>query len=93
MRVKCSLCEFEKDGFCTKKRSGGKLAKVKINKRRTCSLYQEDAFRVLAQFRKKEKHLNNIKRLELLKTRRAELARKIEEERPPIHLESAKKDV
>ena len=65
MKVKCSLCEFEDNGFCTKKVRGGKPASIKPNKRRNCDLYSEDALRVLGEFRKHEAHKAELKRQEL----------------------------
>jgi hypothetical protein len=56
MRVTCKLCQFEKEGACTKKRQGGKPKKIKLSKRRTCNIYEEDAMKVFSQFRKREAH-------------------------------------
>lgn len=75
MRVKCSLCCYELNGHCTIKKSGGKPAKVKVNKSRMCDLYKEDAIRVLADFRKKEAHKKVLKSQEI---RRAKIAAALE---------------
>lgn len=75
MKVQCSLCEFERNGLCTKKTRGGKPITIKVNKRRQCDKYSEDAGRVLAQFRKREAHRAAIKKHDL---RRAQLAKAIE---------------
>ena len=56
MKVKCKFCKFEKDGVCLKKKGGAGLSKVKLNKPRSCSLYTEEAIKVISDYRKKEKH-------------------------------------
>jgi len=56
MKVQCSLCQYEDNGYCSKKKRSSKPLKIKVNKRRSCGLYEEDAFRVLQMYRKKEAH-------------------------------------
>jgi hypothetical protein len=56
MRVTCNLCKFESAGACTKKLQGGQPKKIKLTKRRTCGVFQEDPMKVFTAFRKKEAH-------------------------------------
>lgn len=63
MKVQCSLCEFEIDGFCSKKKKNSQPVKIKLNKRRTCGIYSEDVVRVLSEYRKKERHRANLKKI------------------------------
>jgi len=76
MKVKCCLCEFEKAGFCLKKKKRGKPIKIKTSKGRTCDKYSEDGMRVFSQYRKKEAHKAGIQQQTL---KRAQLARAIEQ--------------
>ena len=71
MRVRCFLCEHEKDGYCQKKRQATKPVKVKVNKARVCDVYREDPLRVLADYRKREAHK---KKLAVLQEQRVKLA-------------------
>ena len=76
MRVQCCFCEYEEDGFCSKKKRGGKPTKIKTNKRRTCTSYSEEAVRVLSDYRKKERHKATLRNLD---RRRALLKDALEE--------------
>lgn len=68
-KVKCKFCLFQTDSFCSKK----KKAKVKINKRRSCDLYQDDASKFLDEYRRAKKHIANLKRAEIAQKYRSEL--------------------
>ena len=79
MKVRCKLCEFEQKGFCLKKKRAGKPVKIKVNKSRSCSLYVEDARKVLEQFRKQEAHRAVLKRQGLQKVQLAAALAKLKE--------------
>jgi hypothetical protein len=81
MRVTCNLCQFEKEGACIKKRQGGKPKKIKLTKRRTCKIYEEDAMKVFTQFRKKESHRANLRQQELKRAQMAAIMRKLQTEK------------
>jgi hypothetical protein len=67
MKVVCSLCKHESGGFCTKKGMSNKPPKISVNKRRVCHLYDEDARKVLTEYRKKESHLKNLEHLNFMR--------------------------
>lgn len=62
MKVRCKFCSHESKGACTKKVRKGKPEIVKVNKPRTCNLYNEDAVRVLSDFRAREKQKQVVAR-------------------------------
>jgi hypothetical protein len=41
-KIQCKMCLFENNGFCSKKRNGGKQVKVDLGKKRFCDLYVVD---------------------------------------------------
>jgi hypothetical protein len=61
MKVQCSFCEHEKNGFCLKKGRGAPI-KVKTGKRRKCSVYK-------ATFRKTELHRQKMKQMAIQRAR------------------------
>ncbi len=64
LKVRCKMCEHEVNGYCQKKRQATKPVKVRLNKPRSCSLYSEDALRVLTDYRKREAHKKNLVAME-----------------------------
>lgn len=84
MKVQCSFCEYEVDGFCVKKKQNSHPTKIKLNKRRTCGAYSEDVMKVLEEYRKKERHLANVKRLTM---KRAQMRAAINKIRETVVLE------
>ena len=55
-RVACALCRFENDRKCIKKN-----CKVKINKRRICSMYKEDEDK-LEEMKKRRTSVSSVMR-------------------------------
>ena len=64
LKVRCKLCEHEVGGYCQKKKQATKPVKVRLNKPRACSIYKEDALRVLTDYRKREAHKKNLVAME-----------------------------
>jgi len=55
-KVVCALCRFESNRRCIKKN-----CKVKINKKRICSMYEEDENK-LEQMKKKQSNVSSVMR-------------------------------
>jgi hypothetical protein len=81
MKVRCRLCENQKDGYCTKKVNNGHHVKIELNKPRSCDLYSEDGMRVVMDYRKKEAHNANLKNV---KARNAAIMKAIENARAAL---------
>ncbi len=80
MKVRCRLCEHEKDGFCQKKGTAQKPVKIELNKPRTCDVFKEDGMRVLLDFRKRESHKKRVKTIQQQNLQMFEAYTKIQEE-------------
>lgn len=81
MRVTCKLCQFESSGNCTKKKQSGKPKKIKLTKRRTCKIYEEDTMKVFAQYRKNESHRASVRQKELKSAQMSAIMRKLQAEK------------
>ena len=87
MRVTCSLCKFESQGACTKKRRAGKDQKVKLTKRRTCGIYVEDPMKVFIDFRKREAHRSKIREQAIKRARVEAVVNNLKNNARPTGLE------
>lgn len=74
MKVRCRLCKHEKSGYCQKKTRDSWPVKIRTNKPRSCSLYEEDPLKVLGEYRKSEAHKKKLVNQQLVDLKVAELA-------------------
>ena len=67
-----------------KKKQSGKPIKIKLNKPRTCDKYSEDPLRVMADFRKRERHRKVILQQQERKAAIAKALREVEAARARV---------
>ena len=80
MKVRCRLCEHEKNGYCEKKSTTHKPVKIELNKPRTCSVFKEDGLRVLGDYRKREAHKRNVKQIQQRNLQMSQAVAQIQQE-------------